>query len=83
MNPSGKFHTKDDRISELENKLSRTERELADLKRLECPWPESVWTMTEDQYVKAVPDEETRTAISGFLMRLGWTEAMLQINKED
>ena len=28
--------------------------------------------MTEEEYVKAVPDEKLRTAISGFLMREGW-----------
>ena len=39
---------------------------------IDCPWPASVWTMTEDQYVKAVPDPDTRTAISGFLCRKGW-----------
>jgi len=38
----------------------------------ECPWPESIWTMTDDEYVKAVPDHKTRTAVSGFLMRKGW-----------
>jgi hypothetical protein len=38
----------------------------------ECPWPESVWPMTDDEYVKAVPDPKKRTAISGFLMRKGW-----------
>jgi hypothetical protein len=28
--------------------------------------------MTDDEYVKAVPDHKTRTAVSGFLMRKGW-----------
>lgn len=37
-----------------------------------CPWPKDVWPMTEEEYVKAVPDPQTRTAISGFLMRRGW-----------
>lgn len=49
----------------------------------ECPWPESVWPMTDEQYVKAIPDGAKRTAIAGFLMRLGWNEAMRQINKTD
>lgn len=47
----------------------------------ECPWPESVWPMTEQQYCEAVPDEAMRTAISGFLMRLGWNEAMRQVKQ--
>lgn len=38
----------------------------------DCPWPAEVWTMTTDDYVKLVPDERTRTAVSGFLMRKGW-----------
>jgi hypothetical protein len=38
----------------------------------ECPWPETVWTMTDEEYVKAVPDTHIRTAISGYLMRKGW-----------
>ena len=37
-----------------------------------CPWPKEIWPMTDEEYVKAVPDPRTRTAISGFLMRLGW-----------
>jgi hypothetical protein len=38
----------------------------------QCPWPADIWTMTEDEYVKAVPDPALRTRISGFLMRYGW-----------
>lgn len=38
----------------------------------QCPWPESVWTMTEAEYVRAVPDPDQRTAISGAVMRWGW-----------
>ena len=37
-----------------------------------CPWPKDIWTMTDKQYVRAIPDEHLRTAISGFLMRKGW-----------
>lgn len=43
------------------------------------PWPVSVWTMTDDEYVKAVPCERLRTAISGFLMREGWKAAQMTI----
>lgn len=52
------------------------EREIAEIK---CPWPEDVWTMTNDDYVKAIPDEKMRTAISGFLMRKGWEIAKTDI----
>jgi len=51
----------------------------------ECPWPVSIWPMTEAEYVKAVPDPHLRTAISGFLMRQGWESyerQMDDINKE-
>lgn len=48
---------------------------------IECPWPESVWPMTEKQYVKAVPDPVLRTAISGFLMRRGWEVAVKQMQE--
>jgi hypothetical protein len=41
----------------------------------ECPYPESVFTMTEDEYVKAIPDPHLRTAISGFCGRYFWTLA--------
>jgi hypothetical protein len=46
---------------------------------LQCPWPKDIWTMTDKQYVNAVPDEKLRTAISGFLMRKGWEACMMQI----
>lgn len=49
------------------------------VENLQSPWPESIWTMTEDEYVKAVPDEKLRTAISGFLMREGWVIAKQEI----
>jgi len=38
----------------------------------ECPWPVDVWPMTDAEYAETVPDECQRTAISGYLMRLGW-----------
>lgn len=44
-----------------------------------CPWPEDVWAMTVEDYVRAVPDEKTRTAISGLLMRMGWNCALKTI----
>lgn len=40
-----------------------------------CPYPEDIFTMTREEYVKAVPDKQLRTAISGLLMRLGWEAA--------
>lgn len=46
-----------------------------------CPWPKDIWTMTKEEYVKAVPDHNLRTAISGFLMRLGWELAEEDIYK--
>ncbi len=47
----------------------------------ECPWPETVFSMTEEEYVNAVPDPATRTAISGFLMRRGWEVASQDIHE--
>lgn len=44
-----------------------------------CPYPEDIFTMTDDEYVKAVPDPLLRTRISGFLMRKGWEVAETQI----
>ena len=35
----------------------------------ENPYPESVFPMTEEEYVKVIPDPRTRTAISGFMGR--------------
>lgn len=45
----------------------------------QCPYGESVFTMTEEEYVFAVPHPQQRTAISGFLMRLGWNVASKDI----
>ena len=42
----------------------------------QSPWPENIWTMTEDSYCATVPDPDTRTAISGYLMRKGWELAV-------
>lgn len=47
----------------------------------ECPWPKDIWTMTDDEYAKAIPDGHLRTAISGFLMRKGWELACEDIRK--
>ena len=58
----------------------------AALKKLRCPWPESVWPMTDAEYVKAVPDDNLRTGISGYLMRAGWTiavDAMKELGVEE
>lgn len=52
------------------------------IERIECPWPESVWRMTMEQYVAAIPDDALRTSISGFLMREGWKVAMGQVRDE-
>jgi hypothetical protein len=49
---------------------------------VECPWPESVWPMTDVEYVKAVPEPGKRTAISGFLMRKGWEIALNQVEEK-
>ena len=47
----------------------------------QCSWPAEVWPMTREEYVKAVPNPDTRTAVSGYLMRLGWEAAIYQIEK--
>lgn len=44
------------------------------LKRIEScfpenPYPESIFPMTEKEYVKEIPDSHKRTAISGFMGR--------------
>ena len=41
----------------------------------ECPYPESVFPMTEAEYVLAIPDPKLRTAISGFAGRIFWNLA--------
>ena len=50
-----------------------------EIKSKECPWPQSVWPFTIKEYIKAVPDEHLRTAISGFLMREGWLIARKEL----
>jgi hypothetical protein len=37
-----------------------------------CPWPDDIWSMTDDEYVATIPDPTTRTAVSGYLMRYAW-----------
>ncbi|MEI6153627.1 MAG: hypothetical protein WCQ90_06030 [Deltaproteobacteria bacterium] len=51
------------------------------MKLPECPWPEEVWPMTDDEYVQAIPDPKLRTAISGFLMRKGWEICVKQLEE--
>ena len=47
----------------------------------ECPYFESAFPMTIDEYVAAVPDPQLRTAISGYLMRQGWCVFEMQLMK--
>jgi hypothetical protein len=64
--------------------VDKVEKKMNDKLSLEeCPWPESIWPMTEQEYVEAVPDEKLRTAISGMLMRRGWNVAMRQIKERE
>lgn len=65
----------------LERELEQAQAELARGEGAfpECPWPETVWTMTMEQYVHAIPSDILRTRISGLLMREGWNLAMKEI----
>ena len=45
----------------------------------ENPYPEDIFPMTTDEYIAAIPDEDTRTAISGCLGRVFWNTASLAI----
>lgn len=45
----------------------------------ENPYPEEIFPMTEEDYVKYVPDAEERTAMSGCLGRLFWDIASKSI----
>ena len=45
----------------------------------ENPYPESIFPMTIEEYVDAVPDPKLRTAISGCMARFGWKVASDQI----
>jgi len=47
----------------------------------ECPYPESIFPMTDDEYVAVIPDPKTRTAVSGYLGRLFWNLASEMIFK--
>lgn len=38
----------------------------------ECPYPEDIFPMTTDEFVKAVPDGKLRSAISGCVGRFAW-----------
>lgn len=39
------------------------------------PYPPSIFPMTTDEYVAAIPDTALRTAISGCMARFGWERA--------
>jgi hypothetical protein len=45
----------------------------------ECPYPKSIFPMTIDEYCDAIPDENLRTAISGYLGRIFWELASKSI----
>uniref|UniRef100_A0A6M3LR61 Uncharacterized protein n=1 Tax=viral metagenome TaxID=1070528 RepID=A0A6M3LR61_9ZZZZ len=47
----------------------------------ENPYPESIFPMTDKEYLEAVPNPNLRTAISGFLYRAGWLVATKQISE--
>ncbi len=47
----------------------------------ECPYSESVFPMTKEEYVCAIPDTKLRTAISGFMGRFFWNLAADEIWK--
>lgn len=64
--------------SELEKDIAACREEINEL---QCPWPEDIWTMTDEEYMRAVPDEHLRTAISGFLMRKGWEFCIRQLKE--
>ena len=55
--------------------------QLRGIEKVECPWPEDIWTMTDAEYVIAIPDPHLRTAVSGFLMRKGWEHCVVEIKK--
>lgn len=45
----------------------------------ECPYPKTIFPMTEEDYVEAVPDPKLRTALSGCLGRHFWNLAEEEI----
>lgn len=47
---------------------------------IESPWHKKVWIMTIEEYIKAIPNDKLRTAISGLMMREGWQKAVKYIN---
>ena len=64
-------HTMEEMQALLEENTTLT-AERDRLLEIPCPWPDDIWTMTDEKYVEAVPDPTLRTVISGFLMRCGW-----------
>ncbi len=52
----------------------------------ENPYPESVFPMKESEYPALVPDEKTRTALSGMLARRTWnvcSDEIWELVKDD
>jgi hypothetical protein len=47
----------------------------------ENPYPKSIFPMSDEEYVKAIPDERLRTAISGYMARFGWNIAFKQMKE--
>ena len=45
------------------------------------PYPESIFPMTLEEYIKAIPDENLRASISGHLARWAWNVASDMIFK--
>lgn len=72
-------------LEECQEDNARLARENALLRysisKIQNPYPESVFPMTETEYVKFIPDPANRTAVSGFLMRRGWLVFQRQLNE--
>ena len=45
----------------------------------ENPYPKSLFSMTAEEYAAKVPDNDTRTAISGLVGRVVWNTAARSI----
>ena len=65
------------RIKELEQRVKELEEKLDEIRFYTSPsknpYPEDIFPLTTEEYCEIIPDGAERTAISGLLMRKGWS----------
>lgn len=76
-----KLNAKDTEIADLKERVRELEEDVEYALSVPNPYPKTMFLMTIEEYVKAIPDPKLRTSISGLLMGDGWQVAMKQVKE--